>query len=134
MPVGKAKDTNPFGHLYSHHDPDNVDTVSWTYEGTCYPYGMRPDSTPGQAGEAELASREPVSTVLYDPLAIPASLRLGHRSDLTDREELSRALEDAPDASAYMAVRAVGTGPVFGSEVRIDVSEGEQGLEKGFGV
>ena len=39
-PVGKPKDINPIGHLYSHSDVENRDTVSWCYEGTVYPYGM----------------------------------------------------------------------------------------------
>ena len=48
-----------------------------------------------------------------DPLAFVSDTA---PMDLTDREELSRALDDAPDASdalACMAVRAVGSGPVF---------------------
>ena len=47
--------------------------------------------------------------------------------DLTDREELSRALVDTPDAGAYMAVRAVGAGAGLGDEIRLAVPGDEEG-------
>ena len=46
--------------------------------------------------------------------------------DLTDREELSRALVDTP-AGEYMAVRAVGAGAGLGDEIRLAVPGDEEG-------
>ena len=104
-PVGKPKDINPIGHLYSHSDVENRDTVSWCYEGTVYPFGMPSSSTPGEAGEAERAcpsaptdEDSEVYIVLWQyPLAFASDIA---PMDLTDREELSHALEDSPDTTA----------------------------------
>ncbi|OLP90155.1 hypothetical protein AK812_SmicGene28317 [Symbiodinium microadriaticum] len=115
-PVGKPKDINPIGHLYSHNDVENRDTVSWCYEGTVYPYGMTASSTPGEAGEAERSCPSAptdedaeVYIVLWQyPLAFASDTA---PMDLTDREELSRALEDSPDSTAVsgaIAARAAG--------------------------
>ncbi|OLQ09920.1 hypothetical protein AK812_SmicGene6391 [Symbiodinium microadriaticum] len=115
-PVGKPKDINPIGHLYSHSDVENRDTVSWCYEGTVYPFGMPSSSTPGEAGEAERAcpsaptdEDSEVYIVLWQyPLAFASDIA---PMDLTDREELSHALEDSPDTTAVsgaIAARAAG--------------------------
>ena len=63
QPVGKAKDINPIGHLYSHNDPDNVDTISWAYEGTCHllPIWYAPRQYPRRSRGGR--ARQPVSTV-----------------------------------------------------------------------
>ena len=50
--------------------------------------------------------------------------------DLTDSEELIRALEDGPAASGYMAVRA--SGAVFGNEVKFDTSGSDEELVEDF--
>ena len=132
-PVGKPKDINPIGHLYSHSDVENRDTVSWCYEGTVYPYGMTASSTPGEAGEAERSCPSAptdedaeVYIVLWQyPLAFASDTA---PMDLTDREELSRALEDSPDSTAprgYMAVRAGGPGPGLRGGVQIVDPEGD---------
>ena len=132
-PVGKPKDINPIGHLYSHSDVENRDTVSWCYEGTVYPYGMTASSTPGEAGEAERSCPSAptdedaeVYIVLWQyPLAFASDTA---PMDLTDREELSRALEDSPDSTAprgYMAVRAGGPGPGLRGGVQIADPEGD---------
>ena len=132
-PVGKPKDINPIGHLYSHNDVENRDTVSWCYEGTVYPYGMTASSTPGEAGEAERSCPSAptdedaeVYIVLWQyPLAFASDTA---PMDLTDREELSRALEDSPDSTAprgYMAVRAGGPGPGLRGGVQIVDPEGD---------
>ena len=132
-PVGKPKDINPIGHLYSHNDVENRDTVSWCYEGTVYPYGMTASSTPGEAGEAERSCPSAptdedaeVYIVLWQyPLAFASDTA---PMDLTDREELSRALEDNPDSIAprgYMAVRAGGPGPGLRGGVQIVDPEGD---------
>ena len=132
-PVGKPKDINPIGHLYSHSDVENRDTVSWCYEGTVYPFGMPSSSTPGEAGEAERAcpsaptdEDSEVYIVLWQyPLAFASDTA---PMDLTDREELSRALEDSPDTIAprgYMAVRAGGPGPGLRGGVQIADPEGD---------
>ena len=132
-PVGKAKDINPIGHLYSHSDVENRDTVSWCYEGTVYPFGMPANSTPGEAGEAERAcpsaptdEDSEVYIVLWQYPAAFASDTAP--MDLTDREELSRALEDSPDTTAmrgYRAVRAGGPGPGLKGEVQLAEPDGD---------
>ena len=99
--------------LFPHSDVENRDTVSWCYEGTVYPYGMTASSTPGEAGEAERSCPSAptdedaeVYIVLWQyPLAFASDTA---PMDLTDREELSRALEDSPDSTAprgYMVQR-----------------------------
>ena len=104
LPVGKKKDINPIGHLYSHSDPENRDTVSWCYEGTVHPLGMAANSTPGEAGEAERACPSAPSDEGAEVYIIlwqyPAAFASDTAPmDLTDREELSRALEDSPDTT-----------------------------------
>ena len=116
LPVGKSKDINPFGHLYSHNDPENVDTVSWTYVRV-HATRMACVRTSPQArpGEADRASPSAPSDEAAEVYMILWQYPLAFAEDAPD----------ASDARACMAVRAVGTGPVFGSEVLIDVSGNE---------
>ena len=114
-PSYKQKDINPIGHLYSHSDVENRDTVCWCYEGTVHPYGMPATSTPGEAGEAERScpsaptdEDSEVYIVLWQyPQAFASDTA---PMDLTDREELSRALEDGPDTTAIYGCPCRGTG------------------------
>ena len=92
---------------------------------------MPASSTPGEAGEAERAcpsaptdEDSEVYIVLWQYPQAFASDTVP--MDLTDREELSRALEDSPDTTAargYMAVRAGGPGPGFKGEVQLDFTK-----------